>query len=214
MIETRLVHHTIVPEKTALLVIDVTHDFVDVGAPMQIPMAQEILPRLQGVAQACRKAGGYVAYCGYTYQEQAMERMDDFWPPIQKGALAPETVGIQVVDEVRPEIGDLIIEKNTYSVFHGTPLEEELRNRGVDTVIVSGVAINYACYLTAREAQCRNFKVIFLSDGCCTFELPDMGLGAVSIEDVQKTFLTTIAYGCGHVMSSKEAIDKLEAGGG
>lgn len=214
MIETRLVHHEIVPAKTALLIIDVTRDFVEPGAPMQIPMAQEILPGLQTLARACRKTGGQVVYCGYTYRKDAMKRMDDFWPPIGGGALAPETTGIEVVDEIRPEPDDLMIEKSTYSVFYGTMLEERLQERGIDTVIVAGVAINYACYLTAREAQCRNFKVIFLSDGACTFGLPDIGFGPVSIGAIQSTFLTTIAYGCAHVMTMDEATRKLQEGGG
>lgn len=209
MITPQLVHHAIVPARAALLVIDVTGDFVTPGSPMYIPMSAEIVPRLHTVAEACRRHGGHVAYCGYAFREGSMARMDDFWPPIRDGALAPESAGVEVIDALRPERGDIVVEKSTYSVFFDTTLEEELRTRGVDTVIVGGVATNYACYLTAREAQCRNFKVVFLSDGACTFDLPDAGFGPVSIDQIQRAFLTTIAYGCGDVMSSSEVVRAL-----
>jgi ureidoacrylate peracid hydrolase len=213
VITPQLVHHEIAPTRAALLVVDVTGDFVRPDSPMYIPMSAEIVPRLRAVAEACRRLGGHVAYCGYAFREGSMARMDDFWPPIRAGALAPESAGVEVIDELRPEPGDVVVEKSTYSVFYGTLLEEELRSRDVDTVLVGGVATNYACYLTAREAQCRNFKVVFLSDGACTFDLPDAGFGPVSIDQIQRAFLTTIAYGCGDVMSADEAIRAMEGAG-
>jgi ureidoacrylate peracid hydrolase len=210
MITPGLVHHTIVPAQSALLIVDVTGDFVNPESPMYVPMATEIVPRLERLADACRRAGGHVAYGGYAFRKESMARMDDFWPPIREGVLAPQSAGVQVVDELRPEPGDVVVEKSTYSVFHQTLLEEALRERGVDTVLVGGVATNYACYLTAREAQCRNFKVVFLSDGACTFDLPDAGFGDITIDQIQRAFLTTIAYGCGDVMTTDDAIRALE----
>ena len=47
---------------------------------------------------------------------------------------------------------------------------------------------------------------MFLSDGTATFDLPDAGFGPVSADAVQRSFLTTIAFGCGHVMSVEETI--------
>jgi ureidoacrylate peracid hydrolase len=211
MISPQRVHYEIVPARTALLIIDVTGDFVSPGSPMHVPGSLEIVPRLKRLVDACRRTGAHVAYGAYAFRERSMARMPDFWPPIAEGALAPESTGVEVIEALQPEPEDVVIEKSTYSVFYDTTLEDDLLERGVDTVMVGGVATNYACYLTAREAQCRNFKVVVLSDGACTFDLPDAGFGPVSIDDIQRTFLTTIAYGCGDVISTEQAIEALDA---
>lgn len=115
--------------------------------------------------------------------------------------------------EFRPQDGDLVIEKQTYRSFLGTPLEQHLRDRGIDTVVIGGCATNYSCYATAREAQCRGVKVVFLSDGTATFDLPDAGYGSVDAALVQRVFLTTIAFGCAHVMSTAEAAEVIATAG-
>jgi len=58
--------------------------------------------------------------------------------------------------------------KPRFGAFQGTDLELILRSRGIDTVIVTGVATNVCCDTTAREAAVRDFRVFFLSDGTAT----------------------------------------------
>jgi ureidoacrylate peracid hydrolase len=66
------------------------------------------------------------------------------------------------------EPGDIILEKPRFGAFYGTDLELILRSRGIDTVIVSGISTGVCCDTTAREANARDFKVLFLSDGTAT----------------------------------------------
>ena len=54
---------------------------------------------------------------------------------------------------------------------HGTDLELILRSRGVDTIIVTGIATNVCCETSAREAAVRDFRVLFASDGTTTFDV-------------------------------------------
>ena len=63
---------------------------------------------------------------------------------------------------------DLLLDKPRFGAFHGTDLELILRARGIDTVIISGIATNVCCDTTAREANARDFRVLFLSDGTAT----------------------------------------------
>ena len=63
-----------------------------------------------------------------------------------------------------PEPGDIVITKRQWGAFYGTDLELQLRRRGLDTLILSGVATNYVVESTAREAFERGFRQIFVRD--------------------------------------------------
>ena len=71
----------------------------------------------------------------------------------------------ELIPELRPQEGELLIEKSRYSAFLNTPLEHELRQRRVTDVIVGGVMTNLCCETTARDAFMRDFRVFFLLDG-------------------------------------------------
>ena len=67
--------------------------------------------------------------------------------------------------EVRAE--DLIVEKNRFSAFiqGSSDLAEILRQRGIDTILVTGTVTNVCCESTARDAMMLNFKTIMVTDG-------------------------------------------------
>lgn len=71
-----------------------------------------------------------------------------------------------------PELGarpeDVVIQKNTYSAFHGTELEKKLREVNTRDLVVCGVMTNLCCETTARDAFVRDYRVFFLADGTST----------------------------------------------
>ena len=69
-------------------------------------------------------------------------------------------------DENVAPLASRITDKATYNSFLQTPLEDMLRSRGVDTVVITGTLTNLCCETTAREAYCRNFEVVIVDDGC------------------------------------------------
>jgi ureidoacrylate peracid hydrolase len=62
---------------------------------------------------------------------------------------------------------DLIVEKNRFSAFiqGSSNLAEVLRERGLDTVLITGTVTNVCCESTARDAMMLNFKTIMVTDG-------------------------------------------------
>jgi nicotinamidase-related amidase len=60
---------------------------------------------------------------------------------------------------------DVLLEKPRHGPFQSTDLELMLRSRGIDTVIISGIATSVCCETTARKAVSRDFHVFFLIDG-------------------------------------------------
>jgi ureidoacrylate peracid hydrolase len=67
--------------------------------------------------------------------------------------------------DVRP--ADLIVEKTRFSAFiqGSSDLADALRNRGIDTVLITGTVTNVCCESTARDAMMLNFKTIMVTDG-------------------------------------------------
>lgn len=203
----------IIADKTALLVLDLQNDFRRPGAPLENRVAREVLvPRQKKLIDFCHSRGVQVIFVCHTHRKDGSDAgiMARIYPSIrERRALIKGSEGAQVYEEVKPQEGDIIVEKHRYSAFHGTDLEMILRDKGIDTVIVSGGGINIGCETTARDAANRDFNVVFLSDGNLGHDMPDLGWGPISKEEVQRVSLTNMAYGFAKVMSIDELMAQI-----
>ena len=89
------------------------------------------------------------------------------------------------MDGLEPRDGEPVIQKPRYDAFLRTTLEDDLRARGVDTVVVGGVITNCCVDTTARSAFMRGFGVLVLEDCVGTFgqerDLHDASLRNLSL---------------------------------
>src|ERR1700736_6269273 len=79
--------------------------------------------------------------------------------------LAEGSTDWQLVKELVPSKDDLILKKNTPSLFVGTMAEQLLHNKGVDTIFLAGVSTEGGIEATARHAACLGFFPIIVEDG-------------------------------------------------
>lgn len=148
-------------KKEALLVIDMLNDFVLPGSPLEVPETRSIIKHIQREINAARAAGKPVIYVCDTHAPQDKEFAKFNWPPhAVKG-----TKGGEVVAELRPEPGDIVIPKTTYSGFYGTSLEETLEKLGVDNLRLTGCVTNICIMFTASDAVLRDYGVTVVQDG-------------------------------------------------
>jgi ureidoacrylate peracid hydrolase len=105
--------------------------------------------------------------------------------------------------DARPE--DLTVEKKRFSaVIQGSSnLAEVLRERGLDTVLITGTVTGVCCESTARDAMMCNFKTIMVSDGCAAMTDEDHN---ASLSNFYLTF--------GDVMSTEQVIGRLRRNAG
>jgi nicotinamidase-related amidase len=198
------------PDNSAVLVIDMSRDFVAPGGPMASAEARELAVRLAPFLARCRAVGLPVIYVNHVHRPGArdMGRLALRFPSIAEGrALRAGTPGVAICDELTPQPGDLMVEKVRQSGFTYTPLEAVLKELGVENVMVSGVSTSACVECTARDAISRDFEVIFLSDGTANSGLPDLGWGTLDADTVQRVFLTNFAYHFGRVATLTEIID-------
>ena len=109
--------------------------------------------------------------------------------------------GHEILSAVAPLKSELIWDKNTSSAFHTTPIDLYLRNMGIETIVLTGVAADMCVFATALDAADRGFHVIIAADACETF---DPG----SAEAVQ------ILFGriWGYVMQTADIVDWFASG--
>lgn len=163
------------PRKTALVVVDLQNAFMMPGVAHALcEMAPSIVPNVNRLADALRAAGGTVAWIRTTATPECLTEWSQYYEhltPAQQNkrveALADASPGHQFWPELDIKRDDLVVTKLRYSAFiqGASDLEAQLRERGIDTVLITGTVTNVCCESTARDAMMRNFRTIMISDG-------------------------------------------------
>jgi nicotinamidase/pyrazinamidase len=147
--------------KEALLIIDMLNDFVRLGAPLEVPEARKIIHAIRQEIESARALGRPVIYlCDY-HMPQDKEFSKFGWP----AHAVRGTKGAEIVRELAPQEGDIIIRKTTYSGFFGTNLDETLRRLGVDTIRFTGDVTHICILFTAADAVLRDYRVLIVENG-------------------------------------------------
>jgi ureidoacrylate peracid hydrolase len=162
------------PPRTALLVVDMQNGFLMDGvAHSLIPAAREIVPNINRLAAALRTSGGVVAWIKNTVSAETMRGWSSYerlaTPARSRKRVESMTegaIGHELWAELDVQPADLIVKKTRFSAFiqGSSNLESELRQRGIDTVLVTGTATGVCCESTARDAMMRDFNTIMVSD--------------------------------------------------
>ena len=170
------VHEDFDPAKTALVVVDMQNAFMLPGvAHSPCLMAQEIVPNINRLAQGVRETGGTVVWIQTLYTDDTLENWSSLYDMLgvqgtekRARALAGGSKGYELWPdlEVKPE--DLIVVKNRYSAFiqGSSNLEQVLRERGIDTVLITGTVTNVCCESTARDAMMRARRRSSIASRC------------------------------------------------
>jgi len=163
------------PAKTALVVVDMQNAFMLPGVAHALcPMAEKIVPNINRLAQAVRETGGTVVWIKTTFTDDALRDWSAYFEMVtpQHGAkrveaLTADSKGHQLWADLDVGAEDVIVEKNRFSAFiqGSSNLAEILRQRGIDTILITGTVTNVCCESTARDAMMLNFKTIMVTDG-------------------------------------------------
>lgn len=197
-------------ERTALVIVDMQKVFCEPEGDLYVPSTAAIVPAIRELASTCRRIGMPAVYLRHIVRGDGSDtgRMRDLYPDVDQ-VLARNNPQVEIIDELAPEAGDIVVDKLFYSGFHGTDLDTVLRSRDVDTLMVCGTVTNVCCDTTIRDAVHREYKVIAISDANAAMPYPDLGWGEVTAEEVQKVALTTFAYEFGEVVSTTQLLQRL-----
>ncbi|HEX4201085.1 MAG TPA: isochorismatase family protein [Chthoniobacterales bacterium] len=149
------------PPTTALLAIDLQNLLLGFS-PAPYPIAQ-VVDKNRQLAGALRSRGGLVVWVRVDLQRFLQLPVDQ--PSPFAGKPFPDELS-DLIPSVGFQDTDLLVTKNHWGAFAGTSLEQELRNHGIDTVLLSGVSTNAGVESTLRQGTGLGFGFIVVEDVC------------------------------------------------
>ena len=182
-------------KETALVLIDLEHGIV--GMKLAPYEGEVVVERCAKLAEAVRGAGGTVVYVHVLMHE--MIRLPADRPMGSPGAPPPPPE----ISELVPHSGydakrDVLVTKRQWGAFYGTDLEQQLRRRGVRTVIMGGIATNLGVESTARAAFDLGYALVFAEDAMSTIS-----------EEMHRFSTGTLFPIMGRVRSTEEIVSAL-----
>lgn len=131
--------------------------------------AAGVVPTTRTLQETARAAGSLVVYTRVAFQPGFGDLVGNL--PLlamvgQQGCLVDGTPAAAIVDGLTPQDGDIVVTHQRVSGFVGSELDTVLRGRGVDTVVITGVATNMSIESTARTAGDLGYRTIVVSDAC------------------------------------------------
>lgn len=159
------------PKRTALLVYD-----MQVGVLAQIGDGERVLGKVAEVVAAARAAGVRTFFLRHvTLPTELMGasqlRMWRAWQRVERAAdvvspFPPDAEHTSIVPELRPTAAEAVVDKITMSAFEGTWLDIALRDCGITTVAVVGVALEIGIEPTVRHAADLGYVPVLVTDAC------------------------------------------------
>ena len=123
--------------------------------------------------------------------------------------LRPNQPGWEIKNEVAPQAGEARVAKNVNSCFIGTPLEQELRKRGIRELALCGLTTDHCVSTSARMAGNLGFKVYVASDATATFDRKGPDGKTYSAQQIHETELASLHDEFATVATSEQIIAKL-----
>jgi nicotinamidase-related amidase len=150
------------PRRTALLVMD-----YQAGILGRLDEAEPLLSCAADAIAVVRGRGGQIGYVRVAFDDADYDAV----PPHSRFAsVGPEmhsdSPATAIHDRVAPEPGDIIVRKIRVGAFSTTDLDQQLRDRGISTLILAGISTSGVVLSTVRDAADRDYQVLVLADAC------------------------------------------------
>ena len=178
--------HRFTANKSALLIIDMQHGFIDEGATLEVASARDIIPNLASLIETFRAASSPVIFTEFVYADNvpclrgdpfgvehlASEGSPGFGSKSSNCLIGHNAgTGVESADTIpalQPRPEELVIRGHTYDKFYGTPLDLALRSQDISHLFVAGITTDVCVNATLIAATQRNYRVTAITDGCAS----------------------------------------------
>jgi ureidoacrylate peracid hydrolase len=212
--------------RTAILVIDMQNEFGSKDgmfdrAGIDISVIKRVIEPTAAVLKAARKNGIPVVYLKMQHRKDLTDlgatdsphRIKHGFFGVGESNVAPDGSanrvlvegywGTEIIPELSPSTGDIIVSKHRYSGFFETELDGILRGLGIKQLIITGCTTSVCVESTIRDAMFRDYQCCLLSD--CSAE----PIGMANSRGNHEASLLTVELLLGWVSDSKQFIDAL-----
>lgn len=191
--------HSLNPARTALVLIDLQNS--NVGRELAPYSAEQVVGNCVLLAQEMRARGAMVVYVHVLVNELPAPLAD--MPLRPPGAPAAPPDASRLALDAGVEAQDIVITKRQWGAFHATELDQLLRRRGIDTLVLGGIVTNFGVESTARAAFDIGYTLVFAEDAMSGIEA-----------EAHRFACRSIFTRMGRVRSTLTLIDMLQAGTG
>jgi bifunctional isochorismate lyase/aryl carrier protein len=186
-----------VPDKSALLILDMQRYFLEDSSHAYVPSAQAIIPGIGELIQEYTMRNLSIILTRHLNSTQNARLMARWWEDL----IHEENPLSEVIKELYAS-NSIVLNKNQYDAFYETSLEDILKKNRVSQVVICGVMTHLCCETTARSAFMRGFEVFFTVDGTATYN-----------EDFHLATLLNLSHGFATPMLTNELLLSLRNDG-
>jgi nicotinamidase-related amidase len=182
------------PEQTVLLTIDIQNVYMQLAedplqrerwAPFLRRMREIVIPTVQSLQARFRQRGMDVLHARIACQltdgrDRSLSQKKPGWNYL---LLPKDEEASQIIPELTPQAGEIVLTKTTDSALTGTNLRLMLNNMGVKHVVLTGIFTDQCVSSTVRSLADESFDVIVVEDGCAagTDELHERELAIINM---------------------------------
>jgi biuret amidohydrolase len=186
--------------RTALVIIDMQRDFIEPGGfgetlGNNVGLLAAIVPACQEALKAWRSAGGTVVHTRESHRPDLSDcppaKRNRGSPSLRIGDVGPMgriliagEPGNQIIPELAPLDGEIVIDKPGKGAFYGTTLHTLLQGRGITHLLFMGVTTEVCVQTSMREANDRGYDCLLLED-CTESYFPQFKVAAVEMMRAQ-----------------------------
>jgi len=212
--------HRLIPDRSALLVIDMQHGFLDEGASLEVEAGRAIIPDIRNLVDAFRAKNAPVIFTEFVYAENVPCLRGDPFGVEHLPAVEGEPTGLEhpssncligpnaaqgiesaeTVEDLSPLPGELVIQGHAYDKFYGTPLDLSLRSQGITHLVATGITTDVCVSGTVISGTTRDYRVTLATDGV-----------ASPFPDLHEAALKLLAHKFARLKTSGEIIDELNS---
>lgn len=175
--------------KCALLVIEMQETFrSDLGI-----ISENQIKNIKNLTTHAESNGSKIIYIRHNDSSKSSQPMINWWGD----ELKIGSPNWQLIPEIDPQ-NNLIIDKNQYSAFFGTDLNDTLKQNGVEDIIITGVMTNCCCETAARDAFMHGYRVFFVNDATST-----------TSKDLHIATLKNLAFGFAYIKDTKDLLENI-----
>jgi nicotinamidase-related amidase len=186
--------------KTALVIIDMQRDFVEPGGfgetlGNDVSLLTAIVPACQRVLAVWRALGGTVVHTREAHKADLSDcppaKRERGNPSLRIGDVGPMgrilvagEPGNQIIAELAPVPGEIVIDKPGKGMFYGTDLQAQLHSRAIRHLIFMGVTTEVCVQTSMREANDRGYDGLLLTD-CTESYFPEFKAATIAMVHAQ-----------------------------
>jgi len=189
----KLKRQEFIPQKSALIVIDMQKYFCDESSHAFIPSVTAIIPKIKLLIDSYKTKNIPVIFTQHINTSENAGMMQKWWGDV----LFLSSELSQIIPEINIENSHLI-KKSQYDAFYNTDLEVFLSKNNISQLVITGVMTHLCCETTARSAFVNGFQSFLCIDSSATYN-----------EDFHAAAMLNLAHGFSELTLSSEICNKL-----